>query len=469
MTGSVALDVVIGLVFIYLLYSLLATILMEIISNWIGLRARNLKYSIKRMLVDDEFTTHWFWKTKVTAYIRGIYLSLIDLIGIDPPQFKTRRKLFNDFYEQPSIKYLSHGGFFSKPSYLSGENFSKALIDTLKKNRNGQNTVSKIKNGINALARVNKETGNHIQSLLDDAQDDLERFKELLENWFDDTQARSIAWFKRNNQTWLLIIGFIMAVGMNADTISIANKLAVDPEARQQMVELAKASIDDNQKKLEDIQSRYAHREIPDSLSTKVDSILLARLDSLVAMKEMVQADISSAQNILGVNWNLPDKLKFYPSSTFRTDTLKNVIAIRKTLNISDTSTNEVKKQACYILADTTGLDLSILARSMNLDLTQEEASKGELRVDHWRYKRLYVFKNDSFDGFFSYLNPFNYFKFENLWGYLMTALAISLGAPFWFDLLNKLMKLRGSVQTASAPATVSTTDKNKKTPKRVG
>ena len=32
-------------------------------------------------------------------------------------------------------------------------------------------------------------------------------------------------------------------------------------------------------------------------------------------------------------------------------------------------------------------------------------------------------------------------------WGFLLTAIAISLGAPFWFDLLNKLMQIRGSVR----------------------
>ena len=33
----------------------------------------------------------------------------------------------------------------------------------------------------------------------------------------------------------------------------------------------------------------------------------------------------------------------------------------------------------------------------------------------------------------------------ETFAGWLITALAISLGAPFWFDLLSKLVKIRGS------------------------
>ena len=32
--------------------------------------------------------------------------------------------------------------------------------------------------------------------------------------------------------------------------------------------------------------------------------------------------------------------------------------------------------------------------------------------------------------------------------GWIITALAISLGAPFWFDLLNKLVKFRGTGNT---------------------
>ncbi len=46
---------------------------------------------------------------------------------------------------------------------------------------------------------------------------------------------------------------------------------------------------------------------------------------------------------------------------------------------------------------------------------------------------------------------------FYSVIGWMVTALALSLGAPFWFDLLNKLMKLRGSV------ATPTSDDKEKK------
>ncbi len=55
MFDSVAFEVVIGLVFIYLLYSLLVTILGEIIANSLGIRARLLRVAIERMLNDGYY------------------------------------------------------------------------------------------------------------------------------------------------------------------------------------------------------------------------------------------------------------------------------------------------------------------------------------------------------------------------------------------------------------------------------
>ncbi len=46
----------------------------------------------------------------------------------------------------------------------------------------------------------------------------------------------------------------------------------------------------------------------------------------------------------------------------------------------------------------------------------------------------------------------------RGLWGWLVTALAISLGAPFWFDMLNKLINIRNAGQVAQRLAQNSRT-----------
>jgi hypothetical protein len=67
-----------------------------------------------------------------------------------------------------------------------------------------------------------------------------------------------------------------------------------------------------------------------------------------------------------------------------------------------------------------------------------------------------FVYAKD-FDADHIKLSKWKAFKL-NFWGYLLTAFAISLGSPFWFDLLNKLVQLRGSVQ--QPVRTVNTTGK---------
>ena len=52
MTNLIVLDVVIGLVFVYLLYSMLATILQELLATWFSFRSKLLERAIFRMLED---------------------------------------------------------------------------------------------------------------------------------------------------------------------------------------------------------------------------------------------------------------------------------------------------------------------------------------------------------------------------------------------------------------------------------
>jgi len=54
MINNVAFDVVIGNIFIFLLYSLPATVVAEIIATKFGLRAGNLKEALNRIVTDKE-------------------------------------------------------------------------------------------------------------------------------------------------------------------------------------------------------------------------------------------------------------------------------------------------------------------------------------------------------------------------------------------------------------------------------
>ena len=282
MTGSVALDVVIGLVFIFLLYSLLASIIQEMIANFFGLRARNLKQGIVRMLEDEPSSTR---KNIISDIFSDIKQSILRIFS------NNETGLLKRFYSQPSIKYLASGKFFSKPSYISEANFSKAIMDILKEESEGETDLKKIENtlgttvsnsnllelikvkikedvedpkkveGIKVILNdsnslMSENTRKHIRSLLNDAQNDLVKFKVNLENWFNDTMERTTGWYKRTNQLMLFIIGFGIAVSFNISTIEIAKKLSKDDKVRDQMVQLAMATAKEMSNNNKDVKKK---------------------------------------------------------------------------------------------------------------------------------------------------------------------------------------------------------------------
>lgn len=124
MTGSIAIDVVIGLVFIYLLYSLLASLIAEIIATNLGLRARNLHSAIRRMLTNSSVHTY---QTMVKDRADSVV---------------------SKFYNHPEIKSLTANNLFSKPSSINPDTFAKVMVDLFQ--ANGGNK-EQLKEGIRQL------------------------------------------------------------------------------------------------------------------------------------------------------------------------------------------------------------------------------------------------------------------------------------------------------------------------------
>lgn len=461
MTGNIGLDVVIGLVFIYLIYSLYATVIMEIVTSIFGLRAKNLSYALRRMLMDEKqfkgkpstVNLFWFWLKKSIAKIWRKSANL------ENPE------IFKKFNSQPLLKYLSDGGILNKPSYITHENFSKALIDTLKSDSSSSESLDKIKDGIASLP-FGSDTKKHLISLFEDATDNVEdatdnvkdaamglsKFKVLLEQWFNDTMERSTGWFKRRVQFILFIIGIALAVSFNANTLEIIKKLSKDPEARQQLVDMAINYSKENKETIAYIDSLKKSLKNKDTInrSAEKDSILLKKIDTLLSISNSLKNDIYKAQNIISSNWRISDKLKFHIPDSIKTirnssiidKLLKDTTLVSKKIlkdslvfahKVEILEKNKEKKDTIILFAVHQSIDPAILKKIIPKEIPRKSIANG-ISIKQYKYKWRYVFATDGF------------LNFKHLWGYILTALAISLGSPFWFDLLNKLIKLRSSV-----------------------
>jgi len=408
MTNIIVLDVVIGLVFIYLLYSLLATIIQELLSTLFSFRSKLLERAICRMLEDEKE----FYKR----------FSSLKALFKKPVRGVKAKSMAGLFYSHPLIKYLGEDKHNSKPSYISRETFSKVIIDLLrgeafnpgddlkpliqKSLETGKIVFNELSDGLQSSdhessdkdKRVLKEiaieedTLKYLRSIWVDAQGEVDAFRKSLEQWFDDTMDRCSGWYKKHTQFILFVIGLAIAVVFNVDTISIAGKLQKDPALRaaivQQADEFTKAHPNLYEERINDLKetdSVFANTS-DKAAKTKADAVARAKNDSLInrgillthKADSLINGDIAKTNGLLGLGWS------------------------------------EVR------LADSKWC----------------KACKNEQASFFW-------------SGFKCCLNVAAKCLLLFL-GWLITALAMSLGAPFWFDLLNKLMKLRSSVSTPS-------------------
>jgi hypothetical protein len=478
MFNNVALDVFIGLIFVFLLYSLLATIVQEMIATRLAFRAKVLEKAIIRMLEDGKST----FGTGIQERLK----SFGHLLG--RPNLLKNKSIAPWFYAHPLIKYLGEDNTYSKPAYLSAQNFSKVIIDLLKgfgkidtnetqtindsinnetiyklpidvaadsRNRAIQAIIYQQKSTlINASdhIKINSDTALFLKSLWLESAADVEKFKIKLETWFDDTMERCSGWYKRYTQVVLFVVGLIIAVSFNVDTIAIHRVLSKDDHVRDQIVQLA-------------VSKQQQYGEIIKSLdSTKGSDASLSRTDvlnsadsSYIETYRMLSEDASAAGSILGLgrpwkdtirmcrdslNDDFQTRLSNYKKNITMADSLKLVSdSITKMTSRIDTSTMETKGTNSSLFRKLDSANKSLLAQiaPLNVVTLKKEFSRMTSLAE-----RCYFIKSKTKGKIFVYA-PNQNGNWETLFGWLITALAICLGAPFWFDLLNKLFKLRGT------------------------
>ncbi len=200
------LTVVIGIVFVLLLLSLLATTIMELLASFFHLRGRNLIKALRNMLASSD----------------------------------TSEQLLEAFQNNSLYKHLSQQ--YSRttqgpPSYVDAETFQSILFEIILKGEG----VDKLKEKIDELP--DEDLRNVLNQLLRDSDNELDKFKLGIEKWYNDVMDRASGWYKRYAQKILMWVGILIALVFNADTFSIYSRLASDPATLQQVVSMAESYV----------------------------------------------------------------------------------------------------------------------------------------------------------------------------------------------------------------------------------
>ena len=239
MLGSAMIETAIGLAFVFLLLSLVATGIFESLASLTKLRARFLNRGIENLLFTGSTSVPEKEEAPGADSESVNYANMLlqhpFVLSMTKGKYK-EGKLQSEEDEKRKTKKIALGSV--GPSYMPASVFRKALIDILCE-------VHKVKQEDGELAetlrlklerRSSKLKGTHLGKVLvtlaHAAEDDDHAFFQEIESWFETGMERVSGWYKRYTQILLFVVGLAMAVGMNADTIRIADVLYQTPEIR---------------------------------------------------------------------------------------------------------------------------------------------------------------------------------------------------------------------------------------------
>lgn len=334
--NSTVLEVVIGIIFIYLLLSILCTSANECVAALTRRRGEMLRKGIHQLLegqplkkggASDEFLNAFYKHPLIISMMQG-----------EPSKAKDSDK------RDAAPSEAKDGIGRRHPAYLAPRTFVAVVTDILTEFKPGSVHFQDFENGGAALPEGSVRTS--VLALVQRSNQNLEKAQLATEAWFKDAMDRVNGWYKRRTQLWTIIIAFFLTLVANANTINIVKKLGNDPVLRAAIVEEAKVRA---QKPRPTISVEYADQDDPTNPT------------------------------------------------------------------ITHNEGNELSQNEMDLLGQTLG----------------------------WH------------DNVFYDKNGYSWTKqiwLERVIGWLLTILAISLGAPFWFDLLNKIVNIRFAGKSPEEP-----------------
>jgi hypothetical protein len=248
MLGSAMLDVAIGLVFVFLLLSLVCSAANEVIEAVLKNRAFDLERGVRELLSPnggpkaDGIVAQVYDHPLVNGLYKGSYTAFLQHMD-----------------RAPWWRWITRVWGPEIPSYIPARNFALAIMDVAlpagaassgaagstadagvpKPLAPLRAAVAKALDDATASKSPAAQAWKALLVLIDSAGDDAARARDNIEAWFNSSMDRVSGWYKRRAQWFILAIGTILAVAINVDTIHVAEKLYSDKALRDVLVSSA--------------------------------------------------------------------------------------------------------------------------------------------------------------------------------------------------------------------------------------
>jgi len=301
MTLSLTLDVAISLIFVFVLAALLASTVNEMISGILKLRGVYLTKAIESLTSLDTcnvfswggvggwFYAH-FWQSKpaVTAEVDNAAVAITDAAKKAAATAEATAASVQaeftkaiDRYPDLALRFthvkqevataaaatgataqsvlaiiLPIGGVAnlqnhplligtptSLPSYVPARDFATALLSVLK-DGSASTSIAQTKKAILTLPDGDLKT--QLLAFIDAGANDIDKLRTRIETWFDDCMERLSGIYTRSTQYLMLVLGLVIAVGMNIDSIHLAKALWEQPAMSKAISDGAAHFVSDN-------------------------------------------------------------------------------------------------------------------------------------------------------------------------------------------------------------------------------
>jgi hypothetical protein len=241
-----ALDVAIGLIFLYVVLALVCSTINEGISTAFGMRARFLQLGLLNVLSAAPNPTEqgklalrrFYGHPLVQTHVRPSR-------GPDPATDPTEPEAW---WRKPPY-----------PSYLPSRTFVAALTDMARDtaawrdaagDEEAQKAAARVEAAREDLEKTiasipNTRLAEALLAVYRSVDGDARRFHHAAEQWFDDAMERVSGWYKRRIQLFLLVIASVVVVLLNADSLTAGRVLWRDDAVRTAVVQQAQREAAD--------------------------------------------------------------------------------------------------------------------------------------------------------------------------------------------------------------------------------
>lgn len=250
---NVLFETVLGLAIVYLLVSLFASTVQEILVRYRGSRGRFLREGQMSLITD-----------------RWVYLRTIN---------------------HPSIVafYRNAPGKGHTPSYLPPDTVALALCDVLVRRYQMQRQGGEVFDlgAVQAAVRAAKDRdatlGHSLLPLVEGAKT-FEDAVKAVARWYEQGMDRVSGWYKAYTQKQLFVIGLVIAATFNIDTLAIVQTLARSPALRAEMAAAAE-QVGSYQAEVDRVRARPSAADTSTKIEESFQQIEAnrARLDKLAA------------------------------------------------------------------------------------------------------------------------------------------------------------------------------------------